>query len=87
MYPVEETVNSCFFNPNLGKSSRSLSSPGGLGRAQLLSVAGGYLPLGRAQDRRMSPELLAKVTRAWGLRTEFGSPPWLCGLPSGSQFE
>lgn len=67
-------MNSCFFNPNLGKSSRSLSSPGGLGRAQLLSVAGGYLPLGRAQDRRMSPELLAKVTRAWGLRTEFGSP-------------
>lgn len=50
-----------------------LSSPGGLSRAQLLSIAGGYLPLGRAQDRRMSPEGLAKVSRAGGLRTELGA--------------
>lgn len=83
MCPVEETVNSCFFNPNLGKSPLPPALLGGRGRAQLLSVAGGYLLLGRAQDRRVSPEILAKVTP--GLGAENGA--WLCSLPSGSQFE
>lgn len=72
-------MNSCFFNPNLGKSPWPPSSPGGLSRAQLLLIAGGYLPLGRPQDSRVNPEMLAEVTQVWGLRAALGSPARLHG--------
>jgi hypothetical protein len=45
MCPVEDTVSSCFLNPNLGKSPQPLSACWVVGRAQLLSVVGGYLLL------------------------------------------
>lgn len=79
MYPVEETVNSCFFNPNLGKSPWPPGSPGGPEQSTAAVHCRGYLPLGRPQDSRVNPEMLAEVTQVWGLRAELGSPAHLHG--------
>lgn len=82
MCPVEGAEKGCFFNPNLGKFSMTPQLSRGPGQSSAPVHRWRLLANGEAEDRRVSSEVLAEVTRAWP-----ENRVWLHGLPSGSQFE